>query len=56
MNKKVITNPYLEKCLRPSQLMTKEEYNSLNREERKMIKFITPFFIYDQNYNYRLCL
>ena len=47
MNKKVITNPYLEKCLRPPQLMTKEEYNSLNR---------TPFFIYDQNYNYRLCL
>ena len=56
MNNKYIESNYLEYCLRPPTPINAEEYNSLSNEEKKMIKIITLFFVYDKNYNYRLCL
>ena len=46
----------IKSALVPSQPIDKQLYDSLSNEEKKMIKIITPFFVYDKNYNYRLCL
>jgi len=49
-------NTYLESCILPPSPITKEEYDELSDKEKSMIKIITPFFIYDNNFNYRINL
>lgn len=53
---KTFRNQYLESCILPPTPITKEEYDELSDKEKSMINIITPFFMYDQNYNYRIVL
>ena len=49
-------NTYLESCIRRPSRITKEEYDELSDKEKSMMKIITPFCIYDNNFNYRINL
>ena len=46
----------IKSALVPPQPIDKQLYDSLSNEEKKMIKIITPFFIYDKDFNYKVSL
>ena len=46
----------IKSALVPPQPIDKQLYDSLSNEEKKMIKIITPFFIYDKDFNYKVSM